>query len=150
MMIRSHDHRIYGLHVNKVYDTSNYPKDHPLHSIKNKKVLGKMKDECAGTPIAEFVGLRPKMHSVLTADENEIRKAKGVKKDVVKKQIRHEQYKECLSQSKIFHHGMEMLRSQDHRIYGLHVNKVSLSPLDTKRWISADGINTLAYGHDSL
>ena len=36
------------------------------------------------------------MYSVLTADENEIRKAKGVKKHtfVVKKQIRHEQYKE--------------------------------------------------------
>ena len=116
------------------YDTSNYPKDHPLHSIKNKKVLGKTKDECAGAPIAEFVCLRPKMYSVLTADENERRKAKGVKKHVVKKQIRHEQYKECLSQSKIFHHGMEMLRSQDHWIYGLHVNKVSLSHLDTKRW----------------
>ena len=36
------------------YDTSNYPKDHPLHSTANKKVLGKMKDECAGTPIAKL------------------------------------------------------------------------------------------------
>ena len=41
------------------YDTSN-PADHFLHSNANKKVLGKMKDECAGTPIAEFVGLKPK------------------------------------------------------------------------------------------
>ena len=31
-----------------VYDTSNYPKDHPLYSATNKKVLGKMKDECGG------------------------------------------------------------------------------------------------------
>ena len=37
------------------YDTSDYPKDHPLFSNENKKVLGKMKDECAGTPIAECV-----------------------------------------------------------------------------------------------
>ena len=36
-----------------LYDTSDYPKEHPLHSNTNKKVLGKMKDECAGTPIAE-------------------------------------------------------------------------------------------------
>ncbi|KAL9959333.1 hypothetical protein ACROYT_G032647 [Oculina patagonica] len=35
------------------YDTSDYPKEHPLYSTDNKKVLGKMKDECAGTPIAE-------------------------------------------------------------------------------------------------
>ena len=32
------------------YDTSDYPKEHPLHSNANKKVLGKMKDECAETP----------------------------------------------------------------------------------------------------
>ena len=29
-----------------LYDTSNYPKDHQLSSATNKKVLGKMKDEC--------------------------------------------------------------------------------------------------------
>ena len=31
-----------------------------------------------------------------------------------------------------------MLRSEGHQIYGLHVNKISLSPLDTKRWIDAE------------
>ena len=51
------------------YDTSDYPKEHPLHSNANNKVLGKMKDECAGTPIAECVCLRPKMYSILKADE---------------------------------------------------------------------------------
>ena len=43
------------------YDTGNYPKNPPLYSTANKKVLGKMKYECAGTPIAELVSLRPKM-----------------------------------------------------------------------------------------
>ena len=63
------------------YDTSDYPKEHPLHSTVNKKVLGKMKDECAGTPISEYVGLKPKMYSIMKADEKNIRKAKGVKKE---------------------------------------------------------------------
>ena len=45
-----------------LYDTSDYPKEHPLYSNSNKKVLGKMKDECAGTPIEECVCLRPKMY----------------------------------------------------------------------------------------
>ena len=35
-----------------LYDTSDYPREHPLHSVENKKVLGKMTDECAGRPIA--------------------------------------------------------------------------------------------------
>ena len=37
----------------KHYYTSDYPKEHPLHSTSNKKVLGKMKDECAGTHIRD-------------------------------------------------------------------------------------------------
>ena len=51
----------------------------PLFDETNKKVIGKMKDECAGTPIAEYIGLRPKLYSVLRADEQLIKKAKGVK-----------------------------------------------------------------------
>ena len=66
-----------------LYDTSDYPKEHKLYSNINKKVLGKMKDECNGTPIVEFVCLRPKMYSILKADEKNIKKAKGVKKSVV-------------------------------------------------------------------
>ena len=34
-----------------LYDTSNYPKDHLLYDDRNKKVLGKMKDECGGIVI---------------------------------------------------------------------------------------------------
>ena len=30
------------------FDTPDYPKDHELHSVKNKKVLGKIKDENNG------------------------------------------------------------------------------------------------------
>ena len=72
--------------------------------------------------------------------------AKGVKKNVVKNHIRHEQYKEALFDRKTFRHGMDVLRSEGHRIYGQRLNKVSLSPFDSKRWIAENGINTLAYG----
>ena len=50
-----------------------------------------MKDEYAGRPVAEYVGLRPKMYSILEGGGKNIRKAKGVKKAVLKKEIRHEQ-----------------------------------------------------------
>ena len=59
-----------------LYDTSNYPKDHSLYDARNKKALGKMKDECGGGLIEEVVAVRPKMYSV-----NKVgKKAKGVKK----------------------------------------------------------------------
>ena len=65
-------------------------------------------------------------------DEKIIKKAKGVKKSVVKKQIMYEQYKETLFGSKQLWHGMNILRSEGHEIYGMHVNKISLSPFDSK------------------
>ena len=133
-----------------LYDTSGYPKAHPLYSTANKKVVGKMKDECSGRPIAEYVGLRPKMYSILEAGGAVIKRAKGVKKSVVKKQIRHDQYKEALFSKKTFRHGMDVLRSEGHQIYGQHLNKISLSPFDSKRWIAENGVDTLAYGHKDV
>ena len=41
-----------------VFDTSNYPEDHPLFSDLNRKVIGKFKDELGGRVMMEFVGLR--------------------------------------------------------------------------------------------
>ena len=133
-----------------LYDTSDYPKDHPQYSEDNKKVVGKMKDECAGRLIAEYVGLRPKMYSILEADGGNIKKAKGVKRSVVSNEIRHKDYNEALFDKKTFRHSMDVLRSKGHHIFGQRLNKISLSPFDSKRWISENGIDTLAYGHDVL
>jgi len=74
-----------------LYDTSNYPKDHPLYDARNKKVLGKMKDKCGGEPIEEVIALRSKMYSIKKAGSN-IKKAKGVKKNVIEKEINHENF----------------------------------------------------------
>ena len=61
--------------------------------------------------------------------------------------MNHENYKEALFGKKQFWHGMNILRSQKHSIFGMNVNKISLSPFDSKRWIEEDGINTKAYGY---
>ena len=157
-----------------LYDTSDYPKDHPQYSEENKKVVGKMKDECASRPIAEYVGLRSKMYallkaddkaveesiakapdndvkeSIVKADKKEIKKAKGVKESVVSNKIRYKDYKEALFDKKTYRHGMDVLRSEHHIIFGQHLNKISLSPFDSKRWIAEDGVETLAYGHEEI
>ena len=46
--------------VEKSCDTSNYEVNRPLHTGKNKKVIGLMKDELGGKIMAEFVALIPK------------------------------------------------------------------------------------------
>ena len=131
------------------YDFSDYPKEHSLHNETNKKIIGKFKDECSGVAIAEYIGLRPKLYSIMRADEQIIKKAKGVKKYVIKKQINFENYKDALFNKQKYTHSMNMLRSMQHNIYGLKINKTTLSPLDTKRYIAPDGITTYAYGYQA-
>ena len=67
-----------------LFDFSGYEKESPFYNDENKKVIGKMKDELNGEIIEEFVGLRVKVYSLKTKKE-EMKKAKGVKKNVVKK-----------------------------------------------------------------
>ena len=132
------------------FDTSDYPENHPsgIPTGINKKVLGKMKDEAAGKIIKEFVGLRAKLYSfVMYEGEEEIKKCKGIKKQVVKSSISHEDYKTCLLTGKEQLRKQNILRSYNHEVYTEEVNKVALSAMDDKRYILKDGIHTLALGH---
>lgn len=88
--------------------TSDFLKDHPMYSLANKKVLGKMKDKRNGMCL-------PSAKNVLNPDrEKNIKKAKGTKKYVVQKEIGHAHYKEALFIQKIFRHEMNMLRGEEH------------------------------------
>ena len=129
-----------------LYDTSNYKEDNFLYSLENKMVLGKMKDECAGEIIDEFVGLRSKMYS-LSFSGKEKKTAKGVKRRVVEFNLRHQSYKDCLLNRTIMYSDMNMIRSFDHQLYSVAVNKISLSPYDDKRYVTDNGCDTLAHGH---
>ena len=45
----------------ELFDNSDYPSDSKFYFSENKKVIGKFKDETAGVPIREFIGLKNKM-----------------------------------------------------------------------------------------
>ena len=131
------------------FDTSDYPENHPsgIPTGINKKVLGMFKDEAAGKIIKEFVGLRSKLYSFIMEEGKENKRCKGVKRQVVKNYITHEDYKTCLTTGKEKLVRQNILRSYEHEVYTEEVNKVALSAEDDKRYILKDGIHTLAWGH---
>ena len=66
----------------KIFDYSNYSTQSKFYDNYNKLVPGKMKDETAGDPIKEFVGLKPKMYSFLVDDISENKKENNLNKHV--------------------------------------------------------------------
>ena len=129
----------------ELFDNSDYKPDSPFFDDNNKKVIGKFKDEAAGVPIVEFVGLKSKMYSYVTAAGKNGKTAKGVKKQVIKNTIKHEDYKKVLFTKTQTRHTMKGIRSDLHQLGTYKINKTSLSCFDDKRYILDDGVSTLAY-----
>ena len=78
------------------FDNSNYPENSPYHDKTNKKAIGKFKDEAASIPIVEFVDLKFKMYSYIKNDEKDGKTAKGIRKNVIKNDLKHDNYKNVL------------------------------------------------------
>ena len=137
--------------VKKWFDTNNYSKELaaergvPIFAENNKKI-GLMKDECDGKIMTEFVALRPKLYSFLTEDGGK-QKAKGVKKCMIKKSLRHENFVRCLKTGNSQMRKQSIFRSRDHHIFTENMTKIALCARDDKRTILKDGISTLALGH---
>ena len=102
-----------------------YEKKNPIYDNENKKVIGKMEDELKKETMGEFVGLRVKMYSVKT--KKEMKKAKRVKKNVLKKCISHQDYVDCLFEERKFTHTMQSIRSFKYQPCTIKQNKVSLA-----------------------
>ena len=134
------------------FDTSEYPEGHPseIPTGINKKVLGMFKDEAKGKNIKEFVGLRAKLYSFKMEKGKENKRCKGIKKAVVEKSIRHEDYKTCLETGKEQLRRQNIIRSYEHEVYTEEVNKIALSATDDKRYLLKDSFDTLAWGHHKI
>ena len=147
----------------KKFDTSNFPDFHPsgIKTGANMKVIGVFKLENGANIIVIFIGLRPKMYTfkIETKYEKdkkddkikeikmkieEEKKAKGVKKCVIKKNLTLEDYKKCLFPEEKQMRQMNIFRTKNHDVYSTTVNKVALSANDDKRLVCKNKINTLA------
>lgn len=138
------------------FDFSEYPTSGDkdicrLHSKKNRKKIGTMKDEACGSIIEEFVGLAPKCYSLKIGNKNK-NTAKGVKKIIKKRMLSHDVYRNVLKTHSRLFSSSKSIRSRMNAtenlgLYTIYETKSSLSCFDSKRFIRSDGINTYAHGH---
>ena len=126
------------------YLTSDYAKSSKFFFDENNKVIGRFKDEAAGKPMIEFVGLKSKMYSYETKSKNN-KTAKGVKKNIIERD--HWDYLACLQNNGMTQHKMKSIRSEYHHISSYEINKTSLSCYDDKKYILDDRKTSYAYGH---
>ena len=103
-----------------------------------------MKDEYGGIPIYEFIGLKSKMYSICSQN-NEKSTLKGHNS-----YISNNGYHNVLQTRKTFRHKMSGIKSKKHKLFTHTSNKKSISCFDDKHYILSDGINTLQYGHKEI
>ena len=130
--------------LNVHMDFSDYPENHPNYDKTNKKVIGKFKDEVSGHIITEFIGLMPKMYCFKTEENKTYKKAKGVPKKIVKREMNFDSYEKTLKENHIQYVQFNKIQSLNHQIFSLTCSKNGLSNFDNKRyWMN----NNLSYPH---
>ena len=128
-----------------LFDFSIFPKGSLFFDETNKNAIGKMKDEFGGVIVIEFVGLKSKMYSIKKIDGKEHNTAKGVNIAT-----EFDNFKDVLFNKKIIRHKMKKIQSKKHKLGTYGIDKISLSCFDDKRYVSDDGICTLAYFRKEL
>ena len=108
----------------ELFDFSEYPRDSKYYDSSNKKGRGKMKDEFNGIKIVELVRLKSKMYSLVSIDDKEVSKTKGVNK-----KLKHKEYVDVLFNKKVVN------------MIGTYIFKISWSCFDDKRYVLGDGVN---------
>ena len=121
----------------------------------NKKAYGKFKDEMHSLLIKEFIGLNPKVYSVIHQKINEENKSKywnnkktlkGVSTAVVENEIEHKDYVDVISTNKVIKKDVVTLRSFDHQIYTYKAPKIALTSFyDKMRMINSNDCVPFGY-----
>jgi hypothetical protein len=128
-------------------DFSNYPKEHFLYNNPSVKI-GRFKDETSSIPPSSFIGLKSKCYSLECEEKNHV-KAKGTP-NAVTKTYTHQHYREVLENASTLEAEFNAIRSENRHIYIKQHTRLSLNAYDDKRYLLADGIHSLAYGHKQI
>lgn len=133
------------------FDTSDYPPNNRFGiPLVNKKKTGLMKDECNGEIITCMWGLRSKMYCLQVNYKDFIKRAKGVKSNVIKTTINSSHFDDCLINSILVYRNQCMIRPRFHKLYTDQSNKLALNPFDDKRYLLKNSTDTLPWGHKDI
>ena len=116
----------------------------------NKKVTGRFKDELGGKIMKEFCAIRAKRYSYLMEDDSETKRAKGVKRCVIKRRLMFGNYKDSLFNNETIIRSQLRFKSDRHNVYTEEVNKIALSSGDNKRLQTFDRVTTYPYGTNAF
>ena len=96
-------------------------------------------------PINKFVGLKSKMHCILSEGNKKSNTAKGVNIS-----LEFDEYISIMLYKQITKHKMRRIQSKKHKIGTYEINKILSSCFDDKRFVLDDGVHTLAFFHKNL
>ena len=91
----------------KKFDFSNYLTKPKFYNDSKKLVLSQIKDEKAGVPIKEFVGLKHENENAVAT-------------------VSHNKYKDVLLNQKCLRHSMNRIQSKIYKIGTYEINKISV------------------------
>ena len=98
----------------------------------------------------EFCALRAKTYSYLMDDNSEVKKSKGTKKCVIKRELMFENYKDCLFNDEAILKSQQRFKSGHHKVHTEEVNKIALSSDDDKRLQTFNRTETYPYGTNAF
>lgn len=142
------------------YDFSGLPKDHPLASNQNKKVINMMKPEFPNYAIVEFCGVKTKMYALRFSEPiyelgeydkklNEKLVHKGISSSALTNNdsfISFDDYRTALFEETNVPATATTIRSFKHEVFTVEQTKSGISSDDNKRFL-IDNIESLPYGH---
>ena len=74
-------------------------------------------------------------------------RSKGVKKCVVKNELRFHYYRDCLFKNNVILKSQQRFKSEMHNVYTEEVNKITLSSNDDKRVWTSNKITSYLHGY---
>ncbi|XP_069957694.1 uncharacterized protein [Cherax quadricarinatus] len=131
--------------LRKWIDTSNFPTDHPLYNDSRKGSLGLLKSEVGDRLISEIVCIKPKMYSILLADNNNTIAAKGVPQSE-QQLLTHNNFRSVLEDGSKHTFQYSQIRNLKGQMTTITTRKRGLSSFDDKRFY-LDAYHSVSYGH---
>ena len=107
-------------------------------------------DGLGGNTMKEFCALRAKTQPYLMEDDSETKRAKGVKRCVIKRRLMLGNYKDSLFNNETIIRSQLRFKSDHHNVYTEELNKIALSSSDNKRLQRFDRVTTYPYGTNAF